>query len=89
MMGTGRIRSRHPHPDSVAGSLSPDNLLGMETTVDGEYVETMIVDKPIRSLIASVDDYLMNLSIAEALCDDVMNTMTAGNGKDLLNDEED
>ena len=61
----------------------------METTVDGDYVETMIVEKPIRSLLASVDDYLMNLSIADALCDEMMNGMTAGNGTVLVNDEED
>ncbi|MBR1368529.1 hypothetical protein RJ53_03020 [Methanocalculus chunghsingensis] len=87
--GSGRIRSHHSDPDTVAGSLSPDNLLGMETMVDGEYVETMIVEKPIRSLLASVDDYLMNLSIADALSDEKMNRLTAGNGTDLLNDEED
>ncbi|MCP1715575.1 hypothetical protein J2T58_001440 [Methanocalculus alkaliphilus] len=88
MIGSGRIRSRHSDPGTVAGSLSPDNLLGMEMRVDGEHVGMVIRNKPIRSLIASVDDYLMNLSIADGLSDGEMKTMTAGNGMDPTIDEE-
>ncbi|MDO8841006.1 MAG: KEOPS complex subunit Pcc1 [Methanocalculus sp.] len=85
LIGSGRIRSRHSLPDCVAGSLSPDNLQGMGTVVSGEYVEMVIIDKPIRSLTASVDDYLMNLSIADELCCERMNGTKLDDGMDLQN----
>ena len=50
---------------SVASSLAPDNLKGMTTIAEGDRVTTMIHGTQIRSVIASVDDYLMNLAIAD------------------------
>lgn len=57
----------------------------MGTVVSGEYVEMMIIDKPIRSLTASVDDYLMNLHIADELCGERMNGTKLDDGMDLQN----
>lgn len=68
----GRIRSFHASPDCVAGSLSPDNLQGMEMRISPGHVELLIGDMPVRSAIATVDDYLMNLSIADSLCQERM-----------------
>jgi hypothetical protein len=64
----GIIRTHHTAPLSVAMSLSPDNLSGLETAAIGDAVETRIRSCQLRSVIASVDDYLMNLMISEDLC---------------------
>lgn len=59
-----------PHADAacVAGALSSDNLTNMKTEASGGIVRTDIRTERLRSLIASVDDYLMNLAIAEEIC---------------------
>jgi len=67
----GTIRTRHRMPACIAASLSPDNLQSMETRADGGYVVTRITGTSVRSVIASVDDYLMNLTIAEETCSSV------------------
>jgi hypothetical protein len=40
----------------------------METAADGDKVITTITGTQLRSVIASVDDYLMNLAVAEDAC---------------------
>ena len=55
----------HTDAPCVASSLAPDNLKGMTTIAEGDRVTTMIHGTQIRSVIASVDDYLMNLAIAD------------------------
>ncbi|KUK69273.1 MAG: hypothetical protein XD88_1405 [Methanocalculus sp. 52_23] len=72
---SGRIRSYHASPDCVAGSLSPDNTDTMEMHISQDYVEMVIRDMPLRSAIATIDDYLMNLSIADSLCSERMKKM--------------
>ena len=72
---SGRIRSYHASPDCVAGSLSPDNMDTMEMHISHDYVEMVIRDMPLRSAIATVDDYLMNLSIADSLCSERIKKM--------------
>ena len=68
MQITGMIATRHGNAASVAEALAPDNLHTMTTTADGDTVTTMITGTHLRSVIASVDDYLMNLAIAEDTC---------------------
>jgi hypothetical protein len=68
MQITGMITTRHGNAVSVAEALAPDNLRTMTTTDDGDTVTTMITGTQLRSVIASVDDYLMNLAIAEDTC---------------------
>ena len=65
MQVRGLIATTHEDAPSVAASLAPDNLRGMITTAEGTRVTTLIEGSPIRSVIASVDDYLMNLAIAD------------------------
>ena len=65
MQVRGLIATTHEDAPSVAASLAPDNLKGMTTTADGDRVTTVIEGTQIRSVIASVDDYLMNLAIAD------------------------
>jgi len=62
------IRTEHRMPEVAAGALSPDNLKGMETMADGGVVRTVMAGMPLRSALASVDDYLMNLAVVEDLC---------------------
>jgi len=72
---SGRIRSYHASPDCVAESLSPDNMDTMEMHISHDYVEMVIRDMPLCSAIATIDDYLMNLSIADSLCSERMKKM--------------
>lgn len=64
----GTIRTAHADPACVAGALAVDNLKGMETRAAGHEVITELSGAQLRSIIASVDDYLMNLAIAEDVC---------------------
>ena len=64
-----RITTRHRNAGAVASALTPDNMRNMTTTADGDMVTTVITGTQIRSIIASVDDYLMNLGIAEDATD--------------------
>ena len=68
MQITGRITTVHGNAGCVALSLAPDNLTSMSTTAEGDHVTTVITGTQLRSVIASVDDYLMNLAIAEDNC---------------------
>jgi hypothetical protein len=64
----GTITTRHADAASIATALSPDNLRSMETRAEGDRVVTTITGTQLRSVIASVDDYLMNLAVAEDAC---------------------
>jgi hypothetical protein len=64
----GILRTKHAKAECVAAALRPDNLQSMRTCSEEGYVVTEIQGTSLRSVIASVDDYLMNLSIAEEIC---------------------
>jgi len=64
----GTITTVHEQAGCVAAALAPDNLRSMETKADGNRVITTITGTQLRSVIASVDDYLMNLAIAQDVC---------------------
>jgi hypothetical protein len=64
----GRITTVHRNAPCVAAALTPDNLTGMSTTAEGERVTMILTGSQIRSVIASMDDYLLNLAIAEDAC---------------------
>ena len=65
---TGEIITRHKNPSCVARALHPDNLTSMVTFTGEDKVITRVQGYQLRSVIASVDDYLMNLAIAEEIC---------------------
>ena len=65
---TGRIMTRHRNAACVAAALRPDNLNSLTTVAENDHVTTTITGTQIRTIIASVDDYLMNLAIAEDAC---------------------
>jgi hypothetical protein len=64
----GTITTRSTRAGCIAASLKPDNLRSMTTSAEGDLVVTKITGTQLRSVIASVDDYLMNLAIAEDAC---------------------
>ena len=64
----GTITTRHGNAPCIAAALAPDNLHSMETKAEGDTVVTTITGTQLRSVIASVDDYLMNLAVAEDAC---------------------
>jgi len=65
----GTIITRHERAGCIAASIKPDNLRSMTTSAEGDCLTTKITGTQLRSVIASVDDYLMNLAIAEdAIC---------------------
>lgn len=64
----GIITTVHENARCVAAALAPDNLRSMETKAKEGRVITTIAGTQLRSVIASVDDYLMNLAVAEDAC---------------------
>jgi tRNA threonylcarbamoyladenosine modification (KEOPS) complex Pcc1 subunit len=72
MQITGEINTEHRNARCVAAALAPDNLKSMVTTASGNRVITTIAGTQVRSVIASVDDYLMMLAIAEDTCSYVL-----------------
>jgi hypothetical protein len=64
----GTITTGSARAECVAGALAPDNLSGMETAAADDAVVTKVRGDHLRSVTASVDDYLMNLAIAEEVC---------------------
>jgi hypothetical protein len=64
----GNITTLHRNAACVAAALRPDNLNSLTTTAEGDRVTTTITGTQIRTVIASVDDYLMNLTIADDAC---------------------
>jgi len=51
--------------EKVARSLAPDNLTSMHTEVCGGSAKIHICTEKITSLIATLDDLLMNAKVAE------------------------
>jgi hypothetical protein len=64
----GVLTTEHRDPVCVAASLRPDNLQSMHTHSRGTTVVTTLEGTSLRSVISSVDDYLMNLGVAEEVC---------------------
>ena len=49
----------------IAESLSPDNVSGIDTVVEGDSAIITFEGEKIGSVLSSVDDYLMNARIAQ------------------------
>lgn len=64
----GTIETPHSRPECVAAALEPDNLTLIRTCPIEGGVRAEIDGTRLRSITASVDDYLMNLAIAEDIC---------------------
>ncbi|WEL17045.1 MULTISPECIES: KEOPS complex subunit Pcc1 [unclassified Halorhabdus] len=64
------IRTTHEDEETasrIAAALAPDNTAEMTTTVEAATVETTIDRETTPGLAATVDDYVVNLSVAVQL----------------------
>ena len=68
-----KIKISGSKADLVAIPLMPDNMNNMETVLEENSAETYFKATKIGSLIASVDDYLMNATIARDMIELVLN----------------
>ena len=64
------LRTTHAAPETVAAALEPDNTEEMRTRVeDGRVVTTVVRDSP-GGLRSTVDDYVVNLEVADGIADE-------------------
>lgn len=61
------LRTSHDHPCLVAAALRPDNTAEMTTEVVEGRVVTTIEREDAAGLRSTVDDYVVNLSVADRL----------------------
>ncbi len=69
-MRRATVRTTHATPEYaalVAGAVEPDNTDSMATHIDGRVVETTIERETTGGLHSSVDDYVVNLTVADRL----------------------
>lgn len=64
-MKRARLETESSTPELVAAALVPDNTDEMETSVDGDTIETMVTRETTGGLRSTVDDYVVNLAVAE------------------------
>lgn len=69
MRARATIRTTHDRPDVVAGALAPDNTAEMRTAVEDGRVVTTIEREHASGLRATIDDYVVNLTVASTLTD--------------------
>jgi hypothetical protein len=62
-----RLRTTHTAPAVVAAALAPDNTASMTTRVEGDRVVTDIERETTGGLQSSVDDYVVNVSVADTV----------------------
>jgi hypothetical protein len=65
-----RVRTAHADPEAaavVAAALAPDNTASMTTRADGGRVVTTMARDTTGGLHATVDDYVVNLTVADRL----------------------
>lgn len=67
MTRRARVRTHSADPETVAAALEPDNTPEMAMRVDGDAVETTITRETAGGLRTTLDDYAVNLSVAERI----------------------
>ena len=68
---SARIRTRHTDPAVVADAVTPDNTASIRTRVDDDrgHIETNIERPTTGGLQSTVDDYVVNLQVADRLAE--------------------
>lgn len=69
-----RIRTEHGDAAVVAAALRPDNTGSIRTRVEGGAVVTDVARETTGGLQATVDDYVVNLTVAETVAQTARNT---------------
>jgi hypothetical protein len=80
-MRSATIRTTHDDPATVATAVCPDNTPEMETTVEGGTVVTTIERESTSGLQSTVDDYVVNVGVADAVVE-YARAFDAGTGTD-------
>jgi len=66
---TAVLRTTHDRPAVLAAALAPDNTDSMATRVEGDAVVTTIERETSGGLGATVDDYVVNLTVAATVAE--------------------
>jgi hypothetical protein len=74
------LRTRHDAPAVVANAVAPDHTDQLRTTVEGDYVVTRVGRPDAGGLRATVDDYVVNLRVADAVHDAARGDGDTGSG---------
>lgn len=74
---TAKIQTTHRDAETVAAAVRPDNTDSMRTTVTNGRVTTHIERETTGGLESSVDDYVVNVTVAETVLDAVSATVDA------------
>lgn len=64
-MRTATVETTHDDAALVAAALEPDDTSEMATTVDGDRVVTRIERETTSGLQSTIDDYVVNVDVAE------------------------
>ena len=64
-MKRARIQTKHNDPECIVAAISPDNTAEMEMAAGDESVTTRIERKTTGGLRSNLDDYLVNVIVAE------------------------
>jgi len=66
---TGKIVSKTTYANEISSAISPDNGGFMECHSEGNSVCAEFTGDSPKTVLATVDDYLMNLSVAWGVAD--------------------
>jgi len=66
-MSNATVRTRHARPGVVARAVRPDNTDRMETRIDGDAVRTELSRDGADGLRATLDDYTVNVTVADRI----------------------
>jgi len=66
---TARLRTTHADAATVAAALRPDNTDAMEMAVEGDTLVTTVSRETTGGLQSTVDDTVVNLTVADAIVD--------------------
>lgn len=64
------LQTTHTEPETVAAAITPDNTPEMRTRVEGGRVVTTIARDSPGGLHSTVDDYVVNLQVADSIADE-------------------
>jgi len=66
---TATIRTAHGHPELVAAAIAPDNTPEIDTLAAEGHVVTTVARGDAAGLASTVDDYLVNLGVADRIAE--------------------
>lgn len=88
-MKRATIRTRHDYPATIAAAVAPDNTPEMDTRVEDGSVVTTVERGTTGGLQSTVDDYVVNLSVAARVALDTDGESTTERTDDANGDTND